>query len=72
MPWYSNGSQGAITTSSDANGAWWGTLVSTNGFSPAGWVVVVLTIQELFGIGCGKKESYRNKKKRFNCKLNLF
>jgi hypothetical protein len=23
MPWYSNGSQGAITTSSDANGAWW-------------------------------------------------
>ena len=38
MPWYSNGSQGAITTSSDANGAWWGTLVSTNGFSPAPWM----------------------------------
>jgi hypothetical protein len=38
MPWYSNGSQGAITTSSDANGAWWGTLVSTNGFNPAPWM----------------------------------
>ncbi|MBB1193212.1 hypothetical protein DNC80_05950 [Flavobacterium sp. SOK18b] len=38
MPWYANGSQGAITTSSDPNGAWWGTLVSTNGFSPAPWM----------------------------------
>lgn len=38
MPWYANGSQGAITTSSDANGSWWGTLVSTNGFSPAPWM----------------------------------
>ncbi|MEO8254251.1 MAG: fibrinogen-like YCDxxxxGGGW domain-containing protein [Flavobacterium sp.] len=38
MPWYSNGSQGAITTSSDANGSWWGTLVSTAGFSPAPWL----------------------------------
>ena len=37
MPWYSNGSQGAITTSSDANNNWWGTLVSTNGFTPAPW-----------------------------------
>ncbi|MES2853744.1 MAG: fibrinogen-like YCDxxxxGGGW domain-containing protein [Bacteroidota bacterium] len=38
MPWYSPGSQGAITTSNDANGDWWGTLVSTNGFSPAPWL----------------------------------
>lgn len=38
MPWYSTGSQGTITTSVDANGNWWGTLVSTNGFSPAPWL----------------------------------
>lgn len=38
MPWYSSGSQGAITTSNDANGNWWGTLVSTNGFNPAPWM----------------------------------
>ena len=38
MPWYSPGSCGAITTSSDANGDWWGTLVSRCGFSPAPWL----------------------------------
>jgi hypothetical protein len=38
MPWYSSGFQGAITTSNNANGNWWGTLVSTNGYNPAPWI----------------------------------
>ncbi|MFV8344395.1 fibrinogen-like YCDxxxxGGGW domain-containing protein [Flavobacterium sp. XS2P39] len=38
MPWYSPASCGAITTSTDPNGDWWGTLVSTCGFSPAPWL----------------------------------
>lgn len=38
MPWYSPGSCGKITTSNDANGDWWGTLVSSCGFSPAPWL----------------------------------
>jgi hypothetical protein len=42
MPWYSN-CAGDITTSSSCNSSWWGTLVSTGGFSPAPWI----------GGGCG-------------------
>lgn len=38
MPWYAPGSCGKITTSNDANGNWWGTLISTCGFSPAPWL----------------------------------
>jgi surface protein len=38
MPWYSPGSCGEITTSNDANGDWWGTLVSSCNFSPAPWM----------------------------------
>ena len=38
MPWYAPGSAGTITTSSDANSDWWGTLVSTAGFGPAPWM----------------------------------
>ncbi|EIA07239.1 fibrinogen-like YCDxxxxGGGW domain-containing protein [Flavobacterium frigoris] len=38
MPWYSPGSCGKITTSNDANGNWWGTLVSSCGFNPAPWM----------------------------------
>ena len=38
MPWYSNCS-GYITTSSDCSGgSWWGTLISTNGWTPAPWI----------------------------------
>lgn len=42
MPWYSN-CAGDITTSSSCNSSWWGTLISTGGFSPAPWI----------GSGCG-------------------
>lgn len=38
MPWYAPGSCGAITTSSDPNGDWWGTLVSACGRSPVPWM----------------------------------
>ncbi len=38
MPWYAPGSCGAITTSSDPNGDWWGTLVSACGWSPVPWM----------------------------------
>lgn len=38
MPWYSPGSSGTITTSGDANGSWWGTLVSVSGYNPAPWL----------------------------------
>lgn len=38
MPWYSPSSCGVITTSNDANGDWWGTLVSRCGFNPAPWM----------------------------------
>jgi hypothetical protein len=38
MPWYAPGSCGAITTSNDANGDWWGTLVSVCGWSPVPWM----------------------------------
>ena len=34
MPWYSN-SSGILTTSEDAGGEWWGTLVASSGWSPA-------------------------------------
>jgi hypothetical protein len=55
MPWYSNGSQGAITTSSDANGAWW--VVSTNGFNPAlDGLCGNDNPGKLFGIGMLRKE----------------
>jgi hypothetical protein len=37
MPWYSN-SCGILTTSENAGGEWWGTLVSQCGFSPAPWI----------------------------------
>lgn len=38
MPWYSNCS-GFITTSILCNGgSWWGTLISTSGWSPAPWI----------------------------------
>lgn len=32
------GLQGTITTSGDANGSWWGTLVSVSGYNPAPWL----------------------------------
>lgn len=38
MPWYAPGSQGLITTSGDANGDWWGTLVANGGWTPAPWL----------------------------------
>ncbi|MFV5699288.1 fibrinogen-like YCDxxxxGGGW domain-containing protein [Flavobacterium sp. ZT3R17] len=38
MPWYAPGSCGAITTSNDANGDWWGTLVSVCGWNPVPWM----------------------------------
>ncbi len=38
MPWYSPGSQGLITTSTDANGNWWGTLIASGGWDPAPWI----------------------------------
>jgi hypothetical protein len=38
MPWYAPGSQGLITTSGDANGDWWGTLVAAGGWTPAPWL----------------------------------
>ena len=38
MPWYAPGFCGAITTSSDPNGDWWGTLVSACGWSPVPWM----------------------------------
>jgi hypothetical protein len=38
MPWYAPGSQGLITTSGDANGNWWGTLVASGGWNPAPWL----------------------------------
>lgn len=38
MPWYSPGSQGLITTSSDANSDWWGTLIASGGWDPAPWL----------------------------------
>lgn len=38
MPWYSDCS-GYITTSADCGGgSWWGTLISTGGWSPAPWI----------------------------------
>ena len=38
MPWYSDCS-GYITTSDDCGGgSWWGTLISTEGWSPAPWM----------------------------------
>lgn len=38
MPWYAPGSQGLITTSIDANGNWWGSLIASGGWSPAPWL----------------------------------
>ncbi|MEO5889017.1 MAG: fibrinogen-like YCDxxxxGGGW domain-containing protein [Ferruginibacter sp.] len=38
MPWFSPGSQGLITTSNDANGSWWGTLIAAGGWDPAPWL----------------------------------
>lgn len=38
MPWYAPGSQGLITTSEDANGSWWGTLIASGGWNPAPWL----------------------------------
>lgn len=38
MPWYAPGSQGLITTSGDANGNWWGTLIANGGWNPAPWL----------------------------------
>jgi hypothetical protein len=38
MPWYAPGSQGIITTSGDANGSWWGTLIAAGGWDPAPWL----------------------------------
>ena len=37
MPWYSD-SCGILTTSENAGGEWWGTLVSQCGFGPAPWI----------------------------------
>lgn len=34
MPWYTN-SSGILTTSENADGEWWGTLVASSGWSPA-------------------------------------
>src|SRR5438094_845651 len=38
MPWYAPGSQGVITTSNDANSAWWGTLIASGNWDPAPWL----------------------------------
>ena len=37
MPWRSN-SSGLLTTSSNPGGEWWGTLVTSGGWSPAPWI----------------------------------
>lgn len=38
MPWYAPGQQGLLTTSNDANGNWWGTLIASGGWNPAPWM----------------------------------
>ena len=38
MPWYAPGRQGLITTSFDADGSWWGTLIANSGWNPAPWL----------------------------------
>lgn len=38
MPWYAPGNAGIVTTSSDANGEWWGTLVGRDGYDPVPWI----------------------------------
>ena len=40
MPWYAYGgqdNQAILTTDGIGNGGWWGTLIATNGWSPAPW-----------------------------------
>ena len=37
MPWYSN-YHGILTTSTNSNDQWWGTLVADSGWSPAPWM----------------------------------
>ena len=38
MPWYAPSQQGLLTTSADANGSWWGTLIAAGGWTPAPWM----------------------------------
>jgi len=38
MPYYTSGAQGIITTSSDPNSNWWGTLIASSGWSPAPYI----------------------------------
>ncbi len=38
MPYYTSGSQGIITTSTSPDGNWWGTLISSGGWTPAPYI----------------------------------
>jgi hypothetical protein len=38
MPWYSGNNCGVLTTSENAGGEWWGSLISQCGFQPAPWM----------------------------------